>query len=91
MVVGVLNQTKTVQGHVVGKVGWMEVSVKEATGLVPGFAGYPSSMFVGTERMVVLMGEKGGATCLSVDEDAVEDEADVGSESTDSKRWVVGC
>ena len=41
--------------------------------------------------MVVLMGEKGGATHLSVDEDEVEDEADVGSKSTDSKRWVVGC
>ena len=61
-----------------------------ATGLVPGFAAYPSSTFVGTERMVVLVVEKGGVTRLSVDRSAVESEVGVGSDRGWSKRWDGG-
>ena len=43
VVVGDRGQTTTAQGLVAERVGWMEVSVREATGLVPEFADYPSS------------------------------------------------
>ena len=42
-------------GHVAGKVGSVAGSEKRAMGLVPGFAGYLSSTFVGTERVAVVV------------------------------------
>ena len=56
------------------------------TGLVPGFADYPSSTTVESERMVVVVLMKVG-TRLSDDEDVVED---VGSRLEGSKRWGRG-
>ena len=91
LVVEVQDQTTTAQGHIAGRVEWAKVLVGLATGLVPGFADYPSSTFVGTERMVVLVGEKGRVTRLSVDKVAVEEEEDMESELECSKRWVGGC
>ena len=76
-------RTTTAQGHVKGTVEWGEGLGVVATGLVPGFAGYPCSTFVGTERVAVMMVLKKKKTGLSIDEDTVGDE----SESRDSKRW----
>ena len=57
-VVGVRGQTKTAQGHVVRREEWVVVSEVVATGLVPGFADYPSSTFVGTEQVVVVVARR---------------------------------
>ena len=76
-VVGVRGRTKTAQGHVVRKEEWVAGLEVMATGLVPGFAAYPSSTFIGTERIEVVVVVVAGRTRLSDDEDAVED---VGSE-----------
>ena len=43
-VVEVPNQTRMVQGHIAGREEWVEVLGELAMGLVPKFAGYPSSM-----------------------------------------------
>ena len=51
--VGVPNRTRTAQGHVEAKEGWVEVSVEMGMGLVPGFAAYPSSTTVESERVGV--------------------------------------
>ena len=53
-------------------------------GLVPGLAYQPSSPIIGLEQWVVRGVVRGGKTCLSDDEDAVED---AGSEHESSKRW----
>ena len=82
-VVGARGRTRTAQGHVAGRVGWVEVLVGVATGLVPGFTGYPSSTFVGTERVVVAVKEK---LSLSNDEDTSGDE----SRYWNPKRWGEG-
>ena len=82
-VVGVRGRTKTAQGHVVKRGELVVGSGKGATGLAPGFAGYPCSTFVGTEQVAVMVGLKEKKTGLSIDEDAVGDE----SELRDSKRW----
>ena len=58
-----------------------------ATGLVPGFAGYPSSTTVESERAEVSVVVREEMTRLSDDEDAVKD---VGSERESSKRWGQG-
>ena len=84
--VGVRGRTKTVQGHVKGRVEWVEGSEVVATGLVPGFAGYPSSTTVESERIVGVVVRE-GKTRLSDDEDAVED---VGSKRESSKKWGGG-
>ena len=77
VVVVARDRTTTAQGHVEGSVEWVGVSVGEgATGLVPGFAYPPSSTIERSERWVVVLKERTG---LSIDEDAVEGEADVGS------------
>ena len=39
----------------------------------------------------MMVEEREDVTRLSDDKDAVEDEEDMGSESTDSKKWVGGC
>ena len=65
-------QTTTVQGHVEGTVEWVEGLEVVATGLVPGFADYPSSMTVESEQVGVLVVVRERATHLSVDEDVVE-------------------
>ena len=88
VVVGARGRTMMAQGLVVRRVGWVEVLEGRSTGLVPGFAAYPSSTTVESERVRVLVVVREGVTHLSVDEDAVED---VGSKSTGLKRWVVGC
>ena len=80
-------RTTTALGHVVGKVWSVAGSEKRATGLVPGFAAYPSSTTVESERVGVSVVVRGEMTCLSDDEDAVED---VGSELDGSKRWGGG-
>ena len=85
-VVGGRGRTTTVQGHVVRKEELVVVSVEMATGLVPGFAGYPSSTTVELERMVVVVVMK-ARTHLSDDKDVVED---MGSELEGSKRWDRG-
>ena len=90
VVVGARGRTRTAQGHVATTREWVIERVKCSTGLVPGVAGYPSSTFVGTERMVVVVVEKGGVTCLSVDRSAVESEVGVGSDRGWSKRWDGG-
>ena len=43
VVVGARGRTRTAQWHVAGRVEWVEESAERAMGLVPGFAGYPSS------------------------------------------------
>ena len=43
VVVGGRCRTTTVQEHVVKMVEWVEELGELSTGLVPGFAGYPSS------------------------------------------------
>ena len=43
VVVGARGRTRMVQGHVAGRVELVEGSAERATGLVPGFADYPSS------------------------------------------------
>ena len=55
VVVGDRDQTTTAQGLVAEKVGLVVASGEGATGLVPGFAGYLSSTFVGTERVAVVV------------------------------------
>ena len=84
VVAGVRGRTKTAQGHVVRRVESVEGLEERATGLVPGFAGYPSSTTVESERIVGVVVVE-GKTRLSDDEDAVED--DVGSNHDRSKRW----
>ena len=74
------------QGHIAGRVEWVEVSVEMATGLVPRFAGYPSSTTVESEQIVGVVVVE-GVTHLSDDKDAVED---VGSELESLKRWGRG-
>ena len=46
---------------------WVEVSGSSPTGLVPNFAAYPSSTFVGTEWMGVVVRWEDVRTHLSVD------------------------
>ena len=53
VVVGARGRTKTALGHVAGKVGSVVGSERRATGLVPGFAAYPSSTTVESERVGV--------------------------------------
>ena len=74
------------QGHVEGRVEWVEVSGETAMGLVPGFAGYPSLTTVESERIVGVVVRE-GRTRLSDDEDVVKD---VGSERESSKKWGGG-
>lgn len=89
VVAGVPNQTKMAQGHVVRMEELVVVSVETVMGLVPGFAGYPSSTTVESEWVavaVVAVAVK-VRTHLSDDKDAVED---VGSGLEGSKRWGRG-
>ena len=75
----------------------VEVWVSGSTGLVPGFACYPSSTIVGSERVAMVVVEK-KRLGLSNDEDASGDESgygdpkrwerDVGSDWGWSKRWT---
>ena len=55
------------------------MSVKGATGLVPSFTAYLSSTTVELEWVGVMVEEREDVTRLSDDEDAIEDEEDVGS------------
>ena len=87
VVVGVQGRTKTALGHVEAKGGSVEVLVEMGTGLVPGFADYPSSTTVESERMVVVVVVVEVRTHLSDDEDTVKD---MGSELEGSKRWARG-
>ena len=50
VVVGGRGRTTTAQERVVRMVEWEEVLEGRATGLVPGFAAYPSSTTVESER-----------------------------------------
>ena len=79
MVVRAQGQTTTAQGHVEAKEGWVEVSVEMEMGLVPRIAAYPSSTTVESEWVGVVVVVRERATRLSVDEDVVEGEMDVGS------------
>ena len=79
VVVGVLSRTKrerVLDGATRVLVG---VSVLGSTGLVPGFAAYPSSTTVESEQVGVLAVVREGMTRLSFDEDVVEGETDVRS------------
>ena len=76
-------RTTTAQGHVEGTVEWVEGSEVVATGLVPGFAGYPSSTTVESEQIVGVVVVE-GRTHLSDDKDAVED---AGSGREHPKGW----
>ena len=69
VVVGDRDRTRTAQGHVAGRVEWVEVMVEGATGLVPGLAYQPSSTIVRSERVVMVVGWGNGPD-LSDDEDA---------------------
>ena len=87
----------TAQGLVAEREGLVVGLAERATGLVPSFAAYPSSTFVGTERIVVVVVLK-KRLGLSMDKDASGDEdrcgdpkrweEDVGSDRCQSKMWV---
>ena len=68
----------------------MKVAVSSPTGLVPGFVPYPSLMFIGMERMGVVVVVREGVTRLSVDKDVVEGKMDVKSSHSRPKRWCQG-
>ena len=80
-------RTTTALGHVVGKVWSVAGSEKRATGLVPGFAAYPSSTTVESERVGVMVVVWDRRPDLSDDKVTVED---VGSGLDGSKRWCRG-
>ena len=67
VVVVTQGRTRTALGHVARRVEWVEVSVRGAMGLVPKFAGFLSSTFVGTEWMGVVVRWEDVRTHLSVD------------------------
>ena len=67
VVEGARDRTTTVQEHITGRVEWVEVSVRGAMGLVPEFAGFLSSTFVGMEWMGVVVRWEDVRTHLSVD------------------------